>query len=133
MGFINRLVEAQGLTIEKHVSYPTGFKCIFLVGGPMNLSVSAESLVETEFGMCPISAVKSGDKIWAVDKDGINKLTEVKEILTKIDQEDKVKIILENGEIFVCNPDDRILLTSGRWVRIDQLREDDEVILDQGK
>ena len=131
MTVINRLVEAQGLTIEKHVSYPTGFKCVFLVGGPMNLSVSPESLVETEFGMRPISAVKPGDKIWAVDENGINKLTEVEDVLTKTHQGDEMRITLENGDTFDCNPDDRVLLTNGRWVRIDQLREDDEVILDQ--
>jgi len=131
MTFINRLVEAKNLTIEKNVSYPTGFKCIFLVGGPMNMSVSPEPLVETEFGMRPISAVKPGDKIWAVDENGINKLTKVEKVLTKTDPPEKMKLVLENGETFLSYPDDRILLTNGRWVRADSLREDDDIVLNQ--
>lgn len=131
MTFINRLVEAQGLTIEKHVSYPTGFKCVFLVGGPMNISVPPEPLVETEFGMRPIFSVKPGDKVWAVDENGINKLTEVEDILTKTDQEKKMKITLENDETFICNPEDRVLLTNGRWIRVDSLRKDDDIMVNQ--
>lgn len=131
MTFIKGLVKAKNLIIEKNVSYPTGFKCVFLVGGPMNMTVSPEPLVETEFGMRPISAVKSGEKIWAVDENGINKLTEVEKILTKTDSPSKMKLTLENGETFMCNPDDRILLASGRWVRADSLRQDDDVVLTQ--
>lgn len=95
------------------------------------MSVSPEPLVETEFGMRPISAVKPGDKIWAVNENGINKLTEVEKILTKTDPPEKIKLVLDNGETFVCNPDDRILLTNGRWIRADSLREDDDVVLNQ--
>lgn len=131
MTFITRLVESKGLVIEKHVSYPTGFKCIFLVGGPMNISVPPEPLVETEFGMRPISTVEPGQKVWAVNEDGINTLTEVEKVLTHTDDEQKVKITLENDETFICNPGDRVLLTNGRWVRVDQLREDDDIMVNQ--
>ncbi len=131
MTFIKKLVEDKGLVIEKNVSYPTGFKCIFLVGGPMNLSMPPESLVEAEFGMRPVSTIKSGDKVWAIDENGINKLTVVEDVFMKTDQQEKVKIVLENDETFVCNPNDKILLTNGRWIRVDQLRENDEVMLNQ--
>ena len=90
MTFITRLVESKGLVIEKHVSYPTGFKCIFLVGGPMNICVPPEPLVETEFGMRPISTVERGQKVWAVNEDGINTLTEIHKVLTHTDDETKV-------------------------------------------
>ena len=131
MTFITRLVEAKGLVIEQHVSYPTGFKCIFLVGGPMNISVSPEALVETEFGMRPISTIEPGQKVWAVDQKGINTLTEVDKVLTHTDDEQKVKLTLENGETFICNPKDRVLLTNGRWVHVDALREDDDIMINQ--
>lgn len=97
----------------------------------MNISVSPEALVETEFGMRPISTIEPGQKVWAVDQNGMNTLTEVDKVLTHTDDEKKVKLTLENGETFICNPKDRVLLTNGRWVHVDALREDDDIMINQ--
>lgn len=101
------------------------------MGGPINTSVPPEALVETEFGMRPISTVESGQKVWAAAEDGISKLIEVDQVLTHTDDEQKIKITLENGETFVCSPGDRVLLTNGRWLRVDALRESDDIMVNQ--
>ena len=81
--------------------------------------------------MRPISTVAPGQKVWAINEDGINTLTEVEKVLTHTDDEQKVKITLENDETFICTPGDRVLLTNGRWVRVDQLREDDDIMVNR--
>ena len=128
---LKQLAEAHGLQTKRNVSYPTGFKAVILVGGPMNMTVAPEPLVEGEKGVMRLSEVKAGDKVWALNSSGVNELTEVEKVLTKTDAPEKIKFVLENGETFICNPDDKVQLQTGAWVPVSALRKDDELMVNR--
>lgn len=115
------------------VKSPTLFssrKALFLVGGPESWSLKPEALVETATGLKPLVSIEKGDRVYGMTDAGMKTLTDVQQVVVTEDADERIEIVMDDGQSFVCNGSDKLLLEgSGEWVRVDTLKQGDEVVV----
>ena len=86
-------------------------------------SFTGDTLVQTEFGLLPISEIKIGDKVWAYDDvTGENSLQEVIHLIEGEGTKDLVDIELFSGELISTTSDHTFFLpNSFNWVEAGDL------------
>ena len=101
-------------------------KCVFMAGGPG--CFDENTLIKTEDGYKKISKIVEGEKVWTLNEDGDQILSEVGEVYEYDADNEMMELELESGEVITCTLDHEIRLSNGEWVMAKDLTDEDDIL-----